>query len=337
MDTQMFTWAGIALLVAQSGTFSGLNLAMFGVSALRLRTLAATGNADAEKLLALRRDSNFLLTTILWGNVGTNVLLTLLSDSVLAGIAAFLFSTFAITLFGEIAPQAYFSRHALRMGSLMSPLLRVYQVLLYPLAKPSALLLDAWLGREGVDYVPEAELEEVLRQHVAAPESDIGPVEGQGAINFLALDDVLVGDEGQAVDPASVLRLPFVDGHPLFPEYAASADDPFLASVQASGKSWVLLASPEGAPTHALDADGFLRAALFEPRTAEPRRFCHRPITVRDRHADLGATLSELEAEPGDDVIERDLIVLWGEEKRIITGTDILGRLLRGIAEPVRA
>jgi metal transporter CNNM len=33
-----------------------------------------------------------------------------------------------------------------------------------------------------------------------------------------------------------------------------------------------------------------------------------------------------------DDVIDNDLILVWGEEKRIITGSDILGRLLRGIS-----
>jgi metal transporter CNNM len=35
---------------------------------------------------------------------------------------------------------------------------------------------------------------------------------------------------------------------------------------------------------------------------------------------------------PGDDVIEHDLILVWGEQKRVITGADLLGRLLRGIA-----
>ena len=36
---------------------------------------------------------------------------------------------------------------------------------------------------------------------------------------------------------------------------------------------------------------------------------------------------------PGDDVIDKDLILVWtAEERRIITGSDILGRLLRGIA-----
>ena len=33
-----------------------------------------------------------------------------------------------------------------------------------------------------------------------------------------------------------------------------------------------------------------------------------------------------------DDVIENDIILLWAEYKRVITGADILGRLLRGIA-----
>ena len=41
-----------------------------------------------------------------WGNVTINVLLTLLSDSILAGVGAFVFSTIVITLFGEIIPQA---------------------------------------------------------------------------------------------------------------------------------------------------------------------------------------------------------------------------------------
>ena len=34
----------------------------------------------------------------------------------------------------------------------------------------------------------------------------------------------------------------------------------------------------------------------------------------------------------GDDVINQDVILVWGPELRIITGADILGRLMRGIA-----
>jgi len=35
---------------------------------------------------------------------------------------------------------------------------------------------------------------------------------------------------------------------------------------------------------------------------------------------------------PEDDVIDNDLILVWGKHKRIITGSDLLGRLLRGIS-----
>jgi metal transporter CNNM len=139
-------WIGIACCITQSAIFSGLNLAIFSISKLRLEVEAAGSNRDAVALLALRKDSNLTLATVLWGNVTINVLLTLLSNSVLAGVGAFAFSTIVITLFGEIIPQAYFSRNALRMASLLAPLLKVYQVGLFPLAKLTAIILNWWLA-----------------------------------------------------------------------------------------------------------------------------------------------------------------------------------------------
>ncbi|MCP3903179.1 MAG: DUF21 domain-containing protein [Planctomycetes bacterium] len=333
MDTEGLTWIGIALLVIQSGIFSGLNLALFGVTAVRLKTMASMGDEKAARVLRLRTDSNFLLTTILWGNVGTNVLLTLLSDSVLAGAAGFVFSTFVITIGGEIIPQAYFSRNALRMAGLLSPILRLYQVLLFPIAKPSALILDLWLGKESVDYVPEDQIREGLRHHVRADESDIGLVEGMGAINFMTLDDVIVAHEGEPVDPESVLRLPHENDRPVFPAFEPSRDDPFVRQVQASEKRWVLIAPGDGVPDRALDAASFLRAVLFATEPVDPARYCHRPVIVTGRRKSLADVIGQLQAEPGDDVIDRDLILLWAEhDKRVITGADLLGYLLRGIS-----
>jgi metal transporter CNNM len=129
---QLIIWISIGFCVTQSAAFSGLNLAIFSVSKLRLEVEAASGNLDALTVLDLRKDSNFTLSTIVWGNVVTNVLLTLLSDSVLTGLGAFLFSTFAITVFGDILPQAYFSRNALKMAARLRPLLGVYKVMLFP-------------------------------------------------------------------------------------------------------------------------------------------------------------------------------------------------------------
>lgn len=122
-----FVWIGILICLAHSAMFSGLNLAFFSISRLRLEAEADAGSKASAKIREMRRDSNFLLTTILGGNVGINVLLTLLSGSALAGVSAFILSTVVITFCGEIIPQAYFSRKALRMTSLLAPVLRVYQ------------------------------------------------------------------------------------------------------------------------------------------------------------------------------------------------------------------
>ncbi len=174
----LLTWIGITFCISQSAIFSDMNPALFSISRLKLEVEADLGNRDAVKILDLRKDSNFLLTTVLWGNVGINVLLTLFSNSALAGIFAFLFSTVVITIIGEIIPQAYFSRHALRMASLLAPMLKFYQILLFPAAKPTAKLLDAWLGAEGIQYFREHCLREVIKKHIEADGSDVDRLEG---------------------------------------------------------------------------------------------------------------------------------------------------------------
>jgi len=117
------TWLGIIACVIQSALFSGLNLAVFSLSLLRLQIEADGGNADAVRVLNLRESSNQVLATVIWGNVSTNVLITLLSNSVMAGLTAFFFSAVVITLVCEIIPQAYFSRNALRMTARFLPFL----------------------------------------------------------------------------------------------------------------------------------------------------------------------------------------------------------------------
>src|SRR5271168_2199511 len=173
-------WLGVCACIIQSALFAGLNLAVFSLSLLRLQVEADGGNPDAVKVMELRQNANQVLATIIWGNVTTNVLLTLLSDSVLTGVAAFFFSAFAITMLGEIIPQAYFSRNALKMTSRFLPFLNFYRVVLYPLAKPTAMLLDHWLGPEGPAYMKERDLRSMLARH-STSEGTIGKLEATGA------------------------------------------------------------------------------------------------------------------------------------------------------------
>ncbi len=328
------TWIGIALCIVQSALFSGLNLAVFSVSPLRLQIAADGGNKDAARVLELRKNANQILATIIWGNVTTNVALTLLSDSVLAGVAAFVFSAFAITLLGEIFPQAYFSRNALAMTSRFLPFLNFYRVLLYPLTKPTAMVLDWWLGTETIAYMREREIRHMIARHALAG-GEISKLEATGAQNFLDLDDISVCDEGEEIHAQSILTLPVANQRCVLPKFDRVPADPFLRQVDASGMRWVIVTDPAGEPAFVLDAHHFLRDALFNELDSDASAYWHRPIVVRDPKARLGDVIGLLKVvpeTPGDDVIEHDLILVWHKQKRIITGSDLLGRLLRGIA-----
>ncbi len=324
-----------------SATFSGLNLALFGLGRLQLEVEAEGGNAAASRVIALRQDSNLLLTTILWGNVAANVLLTMLTDSVMVGAWAFVFSTFGITFFGEIVPQAWFSRNALRMGAALAPVLIVYQKLLWVVAKPSAWLLDRWLGPEGITYLRERDLRRVITKHMEAKEADLKETEGRGALNFLALDDLPLAREGEPVDPLSVISLPVNLDLPVLPACRPSKDDPFVQRVEASGRKWVILCDEEETPLLVLDADEFLRGLFLHDEDFRPYACCHRPILVTDPELPVGRVLRRLSVEPeepGDDVIDQDLILLWTEDqRRVVTGADLLGFMLRGIARTTEA
>jgi hypothetical protein len=327
-------WVGILVCILHSAMFSGLNLAFFSLSRLRLEAEAGAGNAAAVKILDLRRDANLLLTTILWGNVGINVLLTLLSNSVMVGVVAFVFSTFLITFAGEILPQAYFSRNAMRMASMLSPVMRFYQRVLYPVAGPSAWMLDKLIGEEQILFMRERQLKGVIEKHIESDGAEIDFIEGRGALNFLDIDDVPISDEGEHVDPGSIIKLPVKVDLPLIPEVTAPTDQ-FVKDVNASGRKWVIFADESNRPQLVLDADAYLRTVMSDASTVDAYAHCHRPIIVDDPNSPLGHIISRLKggmSEHNDAAIDKDIVLLWTDDvKKVITGADLLGRLLRGI------
>ena len=333
----MDRWIGILICLLHSAMFSGLNLGFFGLSRLKLEVQADIGNKDALRILNLRKDSHFLLATLLWGNVASNVLLALLANSLLAGVGAFIFSTFGITFFGEILPQAYLSRNALRASTLLVPIVRFYQIILFIIAKPTALLLDVWLGRERIGYFKEKEIMHMLHRHAAATDSDIGHLETTGAMNFLELDDIKLVDEGEKINPLSIIQLPVNEnGLPVFPEFELEAKNPFLQKLHASEEKWVIITNEAGEPLLVLNADQFLRDVMYAKEVRSIYTYCHRPIIVTQIGTTLGEVINQFKVRPEsaeDDVIDNDIILYWGKKKRIITGADILGRLLRGIAK----
>lgn len=334
MSSSIWIWLGIIACITLSALFAGLNLAIFSLSQLRLQIEADGGNKDAACVLELRKNSNQVLATVVWGNVGTNVILTLLSGSVLAGLGAFFFSSVVITLFGEIAPQAYFSRNALRMTARFLPFLIFWRAALFFVARPTAILLDWWLGVEGIAHLRERDVRSLVAR-AAASGGDIGKLEATGVQNFLDLDDLPVTEEGEPVHAQSIISLPLASGRCVLPTFNPAPDDPFLRRVNASGKKWVIVTDLGGEPAFVLDSHHFLRDALFNQPDRNQGPCWHRPVVIRDMHTRLGEVigcLKVVQERPEDDVVDNDLILVWGSQRRIITGSDLLGRLLRGIA-----
>src|SRR5207302_5554145 len=114
-----------------------------------------------------------------------------------------------------------------------------------------------------------------------------------------------------------------------------SPNDPFLRQLHISGKKWIIIVDAAGQPRLVLDAHHFLRDALFNEVFVDLETYWHRPIIVTDVRTPLGEVIGRMKVKPEhseDDVIDNDLILVWGTQKRIITGADLLGRLLRGIS-----
>ena len=188
---------------------------------------------------------------------------------------------------------------------------------------------------EAVSYFRELFLREMIEKHMKADEADLEVQEGQGLLNFLHLDDTPVSAEGEQVDPDSVIALEVSVDLPIIPQFARSAEDPFVRRVLASNRKWVILTDRTNTPLLVLDADAFARSVLLSEQEYDPYRDCHRPVVVTDPEQPIGKIISCLEVDaehPEDDVVDRDIVLVWStSERRIITGADLLGRLLRGI------
>ncbi|MAT93578.1 MAG: Mg2+ and Co2+ transporter CorB [Halioglobus sp.] len=329
-------WLSIVVCISQSAMFSGLNLAFFSISRLELELEMSKGNARAFPIAALRKDSNFLLATILWGNVGVNVLLTLLSGSVLAGVLAFLFSTFVITIVGEIIPQAYLSRNAMSAASFLAPMIRLYQVLLYPLAKPTAIVLNIWLGEESTRYVKESDLVALLRlQKDQEEHTEISNIESAGMINFANIDKLTLLQIGQAIDSDCIITLQNCDSKAGFPEPGTSEYDELIEKVRLSTRRWFVLTDRTGAPRVSLDCHALVQR-LYRGESPGLSDYCRAPVVFSDPQATFLDGLKALKADTSSPVPGRHSVFLYwsGTEKRIITASDFMYWLSQGILYP---
>lgn len=94
-----------------------------------------------------------MLVTMLLSNVITNETLPIVLDRCLGGgWPAVVSSTILIVIFGEVIPQSVSVRYGLAIGAVFTPFVKFLMYVMYPVAYPTALLLDRVLG-EGMCFV----------------------------------------------------------------------------------------------------------------------------------------------------------------------------------------
>jgi len=221
----MINYIIIAILLVFSALFSGLTLGLMSLSAPELKRKMSLGDKKAEKVYSIRRRGNLLLTTLLIGNVAINSALSIFLGSIASGFMAGLIATGLIVIFGEIAPQAIFSRFALSLGAKTAWLVRIFIIVLYPISWPIAWVLNKTLGEEMATIYSKQELMKIVEEHKAAKRSDVGVDEERIVKGALTFSDKLVKD---VMTPKSVVEA--------F-EASTKIDKEFLAKLKNTGHS----------------------------------------------------------------------------------------------------
>jgi len=177
----------IVCLILLSALFSGLTLSLLSLDKNELKRKMALGNKEARKVYAVRRHGNLLLCTLLLGNVAVNSILAIFLNNITSGFVAGLLSTGLIVIFGEIIPQATFSRYALKIGARTAWIVKIFMFILYPFCFPIAFALDKALGEEMATIYSKKELIEIIKEHGESTGSEVDHDEHRiikGALSF---------------------------------------------------------------------------------------------------------------------------------------------------------
>ncbi|KAI1900937.1 hypothetical protein AGOR_G00054970 [Albula goreensis] len=189
----------ISFLLVLSGMFSGLNLGLMALDPMELRIVQSCGTDKekkyARKIEPIRRKGNYLLCSLLLGNVLVNTTLTILLDDLIgSGLGAVVASTIGIVIFGEIVPQALCSRHGLAVGANTILVTKFFMLLTFPLSYPISKLLDCVLGQEiGTVYNREklVEMLKVTEPYNDLVKEELNMIQGALELRTKTVEDVM--------------------------------------------------------------------------------------------------------------------------------------------------
>lgn len=158
----------VIVLVGLSAIFSGLNISLMSLDPKDLRRKAKLGNREAARVLPYREKAHLSLASILFANIAVVSATSLVLEPHFHGLLAGLISTLLIVVFGEVLPQAFFVRFALKFCAFLAPLLKLTIWLTYVISKPLQLILDRLITSHDNPLHTRDELGLIIGEHRAA-------------------------------------------------------------------------------------------------------------------------------------------------------------------------
>ena len=191
----------LAVLIALSGFFSGLEVALVGVSRSKVIQLLKDGKKGSKALHKLKTNPSWMMSSVNLGNNLVNVGASALATSVAIqffgndglGIAIGVM-TFLILVFGEITPKTYCNANSAKIALRYAPVLLVFSYVFYPVVKFFEIITKGVVKITGSSYLPppitEEEIKGVIDQGLAEKALEKDEMElVHGALKF---DDTVI-------------------------------------------------------------------------------------------------------------------------------------------------
>ncbi|ORX44594.1 DUF21-domain-containing protein [Hesseltinella vesiculosa] len=256
----------VFFLVVIGGVFAGLTLGLMGLDETNLQVLLETGTdsekANAKKVMSLlNRGRHWVLVTLLLSNVVVNETLPIiLHDVTGGGWQAVVLSTALIVIFGEVIPQSICVRYGLSIGAKTADMVLIFMYIMAPLAYPTAMLLDYFLGESHGTVYKKAGLKTLVSLHQSVNPSDV---------------DALTTDEVTIISAVLDLRSKPVSAimTPIDDVFTLSTDDILNEEVVDTILSHGYSRIPVHAPQDPLNFVGMLltkRLITYDPEDALP-------------------------------------------------------------------
>jgi len=191
----------LAVLIALSGFFSGLEVALVGVSKSKVAQLLKDGKKGSKALHKLKTNPSWMMSSVNLGNNLVNVGASALATSVAIqffgddglGIAIGVM-TFLILVFGEITPKTYCNANSAKIALRYAPVLLVFSYVFYPVVKFFEIITKGVVKITGSSNLPppitEEEIKGVIDQGLAEKALEKDEMElVHGALKF---DDTVI-------------------------------------------------------------------------------------------------------------------------------------------------